>query len=148
MLTTALFVLHFVLTCVMAGIMWFVQLCYYPNLAAVGRDAFVGYQKEHIRRITVIAWSMLFLELITAIALVCVPHHRGVSLGLIVNLALLLGIWWSTFFVQVPLHQLLEQGWDEAAHARLVRSNWFRTVVYTIRGAVIIGVLTTALGPI
>ena len=90
MFATALFVLHFVLTCVMAGNMWFVQICYYPNLAAVGREAFVGYQKEHIRRITVVAWTMLFLELITAIALVCVPHHRGVWVGLIVNLALLL----------------------------------------------------------
>jgi hypothetical protein len=148
MLTTALFVLHFVVTCVMAGIMWFVQICYYPNLAAVGRDAFVGYQKEHIRRVTRTAWTMLFVELITAIVLVCVPHHRGVWLGLIANLALLLGIWWSTFFVQVPLHHLLEQGWDETAHARLVRTNWFRTAVYTVRGAVVIGVLWTALQPV
>lgn len=148
MLANALFVLHFVVTCVMAGNMWFVQICYYPNLAAVGREAFVGYQKEHIRRITVVAWTMLFLELITAIALVCVPHQRGVWLGLIGNLALLLGIWWSTFFVQVPLHHLLEQGWDEGTHARLVRTNWFRTVVYTVRGAVIIGVLWTVLQPV
>jgi hypothetical protein len=148
MFVTALFVLHFVVTCVMAGIMWFVQICYYPNLAAVGRDAFISYQKEHIRRITRIAWTMLFVELITAIVLVCVPHSRWVWAGLIVNLVLLLGIWWSTFFVQVPLHQLLEQGWDEAAHLRLVRTNWFRTVVYTLRGAVVIAVLWTALQPV
>lgn len=148
MFATALFLLHFVVTCVMAGIMWFVQICYYPNLAAVGRDAFVFYQREHVRRITRIAWTMLFLELISAIGLVCVPHTRWVWAGLGVNLVLLLGIWWSTFFVQVPLHHTLEQGWDAAAHARLVRTNWFRTVVYTIRGAVVIAVLWTALQPV
>jgi len=141
MLTNALFIVHFVVTCVMAGIMWFVQICYYPNLAAVGREAFISYQKEHIRRVTRIAWTMLFVELITAIVLVCVPHIRWIWAGLLVNLVLLLGIWWSTFFVQVPLHNTLEQGWDEAAHMRLVRTNWFRTVVYTLRSALIIAVL-------
>jgi hypothetical protein len=145
LITNSLFVLHFVVTCVMAGIMWFVQICYYPNLAAVGRESFISYQKEHIRRITRIAWTMLFLELISAIVLVCVPHHRWVWLSLAVNLVLLLGIWWSTFFVQVPLHQTLEQGWDPQAHSRLVRTNWFRTVVYTVRSAVVIAVLWNAL---
>jgi len=148
MLATGLFVLHFVLTCVMGGIMWFVQICYYPNLAVVGRDAFIGYQREHIRRITRIAWTMLFVEMITAIVLVCVPHSGGIRTGLVVNLLLLLGIWGSTFFVQVPLHQRLEQGWDEAVHVRLVRTNWFRTVVYTIRGAVVIGILWTSMRPV
>jgi hypothetical protein len=148
MITSGLFVLHFAVTCVMAGIMWFVQICYYPNLAVVGRDAFVFYQREHVRRVTAVAWTMLFLELITAIVLVCVPHAGWTWAGLVVNLALLLGIWWSTFFVQVPLHRVLEQGWDEAAHARLVRTNWFRTVVYTLRGAVVIAVLFAALQPV
>lgn len=148
MLVSGLFVLHFVVTCVMAGIMWFVQICYYPNLAVVGRDAFVYYQREHVRRVTRIAWTMLCLELISAIVLVCVPHNRWIWASLGINLALLLGIWWSTFFVQVPLHHTLEQGWDEAAHARLVRTNWFRTVVYTVRGAVVIAVLWTALQPV
>lgn len=148
MFTTALFVLHFVVTCGMGGIMWFVQICYYPNLAVVGRDAFVEYQRAHIRRINRIAWTMLFLELITAIVLACVPHDREVWSSLVVNLALLLGIWWSTFFVQVPLHHRLEQGWDEAAHLRLLRTNWFRTVVYTLRVALVIAVLWTGLQPV
>lgn len=147
MFTTALFVLHVVVTCVMAGIMWFVQIVYYPNLAAVGRDAFVSYQREHVRRVTAIAWTMLFLELISGIALVCVPHAGWVWGSLIANVLLLLGIWWSTFFVQVPLHHTLEQGWDEAAHRRLLRTNWFRTVVYTLRGMVIVALLSTALQP-
>lgn len=148
MIAAGMFVLHFVVTCVMAGIMWFVQIVYYPNLAVVGRDSFVFYQQEHVRRVTVIAWTMLFLELISGIVLVCLRHAPWIWAGLLVNIVLLLGIWWSTFFVQVPLHHLLEQGWDEAAHARLVRTNWFRTVVYTVRGAVIIPILLTSLQPV
>lgn len=147
MIAAGLFVLHVAVTYVMAGIMWFVQIVYYPNLAVVGRESFVSYQREHVRRVTRIAWTMLFLELISGIAIACVPHGGWIRGGLIANLLLLLGIWWSTFFVQVPLHHTLEQGWDETAHARLVRTNWFRTVVYTVRGLVIIAVLLAEVRP-
>lgn len=148
MVASGLFVLHVVVTCVMAGIMWFVQIVYYPNLAVVGRDAFVSYQREHVRRVTAVAWTMLFLELVSGVAIACLPHAGWVWVSLIANAVLLLGIWCSTFFVQVPLHHTLEQGWDEAAHSRLVRTNWFRTVVYTLRSIVIIAVLWAALPPV
>lgn len=148
MLASGLFVLHAVVTYVMAGVMWFVQLAYYPNLAVVGRDAFVAYQKEHIRRITAIAWTMLWLELLSGIALACVPRAGWIRGSLILNALIILGIWWSTFFVQVPLHRVLEQGWDDAAHRRLVRTNWFRTAAYTVRGLIVLAVLCAVLRPL
>ena len=39
----------------MAGIMWFVQIAYYPNLACIGPAEFIRYQQEHIRRVTAVA---------------------------------------------------------------------------------------------
>lgn len=147
MLPFALFVLHFAVTCAMGGIMWFVQLAYYPNLAVVGRDSFTNYQKAHIRRITRIAWTMLFIELGTGLALPCVPPTETPRTLLVLNAALLLAIWWSTWFVQVPLHQTLERGWEERAHFRLVRTNWFRTVLYTLRGMLLLYVLWLVVAP-
>jgi hypothetical protein len=141
MLPEILLLIHAVATFVVAGNMWFVQLAYYPNLAAVGRDAFVGYQKEHIRRITAVAWTMLTIELVTGAALVFVRPATVPAAVVMVNAVLILGIWWSTWFVQVPLHHVLEQGWDEAAHRRLVGSNWFRTIVYTVRGLLVVYLL-------
>jgi hypothetical protein len=146
MLSEVLLLIHAVATFVVAGNMWFVQIAYYPNLAAVGRDAFVGYQKEHIRRVTAVAWTMLTIELVTGIALVFVPPASvppGVVIG---NAALILSIWWSTWFVQVPLHHVLEQGWDESAHRRLVGTNWFRTIVYTLRGLLVVYLLWVLMG--
>jgi hypothetical protein len=141
MLPLALFLLHFTVTCAMGGIMWFVQLAYYPNLAAVGRDSVVHYQREHIRRITGIAWTMLVIELATALALVFVSPARVPHAIVLTNAALVVAIWCSTWFVQVPLHKVLEQRWDGSAHARLVRTNWFRTIVYTLRGALLLGAM-------
>jgi len=141
MLAEILLLIHAVATFIVAGNMWFVQIAYYPNLAAVGRDAFVAYQKEHVRRITAVAWTMLTIELVTGAALVFVRPAAVPFSVVIVNAALILSIWWSTWFVQVPLHHHLEEGWDAAAHRRLVGTNWFRTVVYTVRGLLVVYLL-------
>lgn len=50
------------------------------------------------------------------------------------GLAILGIIWISTAFVQVPLHARLEGGWDGVAIERLIRSNWLRTIPWTMRG--------------
>jgi hypothetical protein len=145
MLADLVLLIHAVATCIVAGNMWFVQIAYYPNLAAVGREAFVGYQKEHVRRITAVAWTMLSIELATGAALVFVHHATVPAAVVIVNAGLILSIWWSTWFVQVPLHHVLEQGWNEGAHRRLVGTNWFRTVVYTARGLLVVWLLWVAI---
>ena len=143
MIALILFLIHVVVTYVMAGVMWFVQLAYYPNLAAVGEDAFVGYQRAHVRRITRPAWMLLSLELISGF-LLAVWGFEPVSAGLLFsNLALIVAIWCSTWFVQVPLHHRLEHAWDPQLHHRLVASNWFRTLIYTIRGLVVLYTLWT-----
>ena len=49
---------------------------------------------------------------------------------------LLLLIWLSTAFLQVPLHRRLAAGYDSRTATRLVRSNWVRTIAWTVRGVV------------
>lgn len=141
MFPLTLFLVHVVVTYVMAGVMWFVQLAYYPNLAAVGEDAFVGYQREHVRRITRPAWTLLSLELMSGVLLALLGFESVPGGLLFTNLVLIVAIWWSTWFVQVPLHQRLELAWDSRLHYRLVSSNWFRTFIYTIRGLMVLYVL-------
>jgi hypothetical protein len=60
------------------------------------------------------------------------------------GLGLALGIWTSTFTVQVPLHRRLERGFDAAVHGRLVRSNWLRTGGWTARGALAVWMVAAA----
>ncbi len=138
MLSLIVFLAHLVVTYVMAGVMWFVQLAYYPNLAVVGEQSFVGYQREHVRRITRPAWTLLTLELLSGILLMFLGFEGIPSAVLIVNVALIGAVWCSTWFVQVPLHHKLEEGWDQQLHRRLVWTNWFRTHIYTIRGLIVL----------
>ena len=47
-------------------------------------------------------------------------------------------IWFSTAFVQVPQHNILAAGFDNAAYRTLVTSNWIRTVARSLRGLLVL----------
>jgi multisubunit Na+/H+ antiporter MnhB subunit len=47
---------------------------------------------------------------------------------------LLAVIWASTAFLQVPMHNVLTDGFNAEAHGRLVQTNWIRTIGWTLRG--------------
>jgi hypothetical protein len=136
-----LLLVHFAASFIMLGVMWFVQIAYYPNLQYIGGPEFIRYQQEHIRRVTAIAWAMLIVELITAAVLPFFPALLWRRWALFLNLLLLLVIWCSTWSVQVPLHKILEQGFEAEAHRRLVRSNWVRTICYSLRGVILLSLL-------
>ena len=55
------------------------------------------------------------------------------TLPLIAGLVLA-GVHLSTITLQVPAHGRLEHGWDPIVADRLVRTNWIRTIGWTIRG--------------
>jgi hypothetical protein len=57
---------------------------------------------------------------------------------------LLLGVWGSTFLLQVPCHDRLSASWDEAVHARLVATNWLRTILWTLRLGLLVGAFVTS----
>lgn len=121
----------------LAGLVWFVQVVHYPLLARVGESGFVSYEREHTRRTTWLVAPLMLVEGIAVAALVVLDPGVATALGAV----LLAGIWASTFLVQVPCHRVLERGWDAAAHRRLVRSNWVRTLLWTARSAIAVALL-------
>ena len=57
---------------------------------------------------------------------------------LLTALVLLLVVWGSTTFVQVPLHGRLARGLDATALRRLVLTNWIRTAAWTLRAGLLV----------
>jgi hypothetical protein len=43
--------------------------------------------------------------------------------------------------LQVPLHTRLARGFDPAAHRQLVRTNWLRTLAWTLRALLLLPAL-------
>ncbi len=129
--------LNLISTWYMVGLIWMVQVVHYPLFARVGQKDYVQYQKLHQDWITPIVGVPMIVELLTAILLLRYAA-KGTSLMLVwIALGLLIVIWLSTAFLQVPCHHQLSQAFDADAHRRLVSTNWVRTAAWTLRGAMV-----------
>ncbi|MFK7998135.1 MAG: hypothetical protein AB8H86_01015 [Polyangiales bacterium] len=120
---------HSTSTVAMCAVIWFVQLVHYPLFARVGASEFKRYEQEHVQRITWIVAPLMLVELAAAVWLVA----DAPTLVHIIGLGLVGVIWLSTLFLQVPLHSQLSEGYDDALVHRLVRSNWVRTIAWSVR---------------
>lgn len=122
---------HSATTWALVGLIWVIQLVHYPLFGHVGRETFQLYHKRHTTQITWVVAPLMFTEVTTAVWLVFAGSHEPWLLASLVPLA---GIWLSTWWVQIPLHERLAKGFDEQTHRRLVTSNWWRTAAWTLRG--------------
>ena len=50
----------------------------------------------------------------------------------------------TTLRLSVPNHERLGHGFDRTAHVALVRTNWFRPLAWTARGALVLWMLVAA----
>lgn len=125
--------LHAAATLAMCGLIWFVQVVHYPLFALVGRGEFAGYERTHARRTGWVVGPFMAVEGLTALALLAAPPAGLGRVAPAAGFALLLLIWASTAWLQVPAHRRLEKGFDADCQRRLVRTNWIRTVLWTLR---------------
>jgi hypothetical protein len=129
----------------MFGVILTVQLVHYPLFAIVGDLRFVSYHKQHMRRIGHVVVLPMIVEIGSAVALLFWRPEAVHPWLVWTGLALLAVIWISTWFVQVPRHNDLTKGFDSVAHARLVRSNWIRTVGWGVRSALVLAMIQAAM---
>lgn len=126
------------------GLIWFVQLVHYPLLAMVGEDRFFNYHRSHTRWTTLAVAPAMLVELFLAIAVAWYVPWSPLSWA---GLGLVGALWLSTFFIQVPMHaKLSADGYDPLTVRRLVRSNWLRTIAWTLRGIAAAWMLVQTIG--
>ncbi len=135
-----LLLVHAAATLFMTGLIWFVQIVHYPLFAAVGADGFARYEQLHSARTTWVVMPVMLVELATAALLLWMADAQTRSLAR-AGAALLAVIWLSTFFLQVPRHSQLTAGFDPAAHAALVSTNWIRTLAWSARAVLALALL-------
>jgi hypothetical protein len=120
-------------TLMMTGLIWFVQIVHYPLFAIVGADESAEYEARHTRRTTWIVAPLMCCEAVSAVVIAVVPAigaPRGPAWG---GVALVVIIWLSTAFLQVPCHRRLARGFEIPTIRRLVLTNWIRTVSWSLR---------------
>ena len=82
-----------------------------------------------------IVMPFMIIELITSIILYT---NDTSSLIFSLNLGIVLLIWCSTFFIQLPIHNILSKEKDKKMIKKLVNTNWIRTFLWTFRMLLII----------
>lgn len=130
-----LFFLNVVSAFLLTGIIWTIQIVHYPSFYYIDKQSFVNFHQFHEYRISIIVMPLMFIELISSIALY-INDMSNITFAL--NLIIVGLIWCSTFFIQVPIHNILSQKKDNKMIKKLVNTNWIRTFLWSIRMLLII----------
>ena len=138
----SLTVWHALATFGLLGLIWVVQLAIYPLFAKVGRAEFARYHEAYCARIAWVVAPLMFIELLSAIALLYVASGPFQEAELWWGLAAIVAIWVSTAALSVPEHRRLLKGFDQRAFQRLVWTNWIRTALWTARAVWIAATLS------
>ena len=133
-----IFLTHLFFTLFNTGLIWTIQLVHYPLFLKVGPDHFVDYEHDHTTKISYLVIPSMITELATGI-LLTVSNGITSIYGLLFLLLSL--IWVSTFLLQVPLHNALNHAYDPEKIRRLVNTNWIRTIAWTLKSIILLGIL-------
>ena len=125
---------HFLSTSLMVGIIWVIQLLHYPTFHFIKESDYVEFQHFHMQRISFIVVPVMIIELLSGFMLV---YYFRSNL-LILCLIILLFIWLITFVFFTKLHQSLLDGYDKKIVDKLVKINWSRTVLWSLRLIILI----------
>lgn len=120
----------------MAGVISVIQLIHYPSFIMMDRNQFSNFHRLHTKALGMIAGPVMIIELVSAIWLA-----KNGSLIFLVNLVAVSLLWFFTFFVSVPSHNVLAAGFDQKEWRRLVSTNWFRTLLWWGRTLLLVAAL-------
>jgi len=138
-------VAHLVSTVFLTGMIWTIQIVHYPLFALVGPERFPAYEAAHSARITAVIALPWAVQGLTMLALLLAPP-AGLPRALIWAAAVLAALpVVVTVAASVPAHSVLGNGFDAAAHVRLVTTNWLRTAAWTAHTGVAVGMLVVLL---
>ncbi|MCB1144332.1 MAG: hypothetical protein H7A24_18065 [Leptospiraceae bacterium] len=138
--TKYIFVSNLFSTFFMTGLIFLIQIVHYPLFDLVSEERFLKYHSEHSRLITFIVLPMMLTELMSSIFLIPDNPYLNRTMAILL-LALCVGIWVSTAFVQVPYHNLLAGGKSSNLISKLTNSNWIRTLLWSLRSGILIWIL-------
>jgi len=130
--------LHTSSTLIMVGVIWYVQLVHYPLFYLADESRFIDFEAQHTRRTSWVVIPPMLAELVTAFLLL-VSRPAAISFtNATTGMGLVVLIWFSTFLLQVPQHEILSKGYNQQACIKLVNTNWIRTVAWSARGVLAI----------
>lgn len=119
---------------ILFGVIWTIQLVHYPAFRYISYKDFIDFEAHHTFNISLIVIPLMILELISAAILVYFESHYLTQL----NMVIVFFIWMVTFLFSVPCHKILANGKNHLAIEKLNKTNWLRTMAWSIKGCVLL----------
>lgn len=133
--------IHAFATWVMIGLVFFVQVVYYPLYKRL-KGKLTVYDEDDIKHMGFLVAPVYFFEFISAIVLVFYKYSDLVYKILSgVNLLLLISIWIVSYILQVRRFGERTVLFLDKMHNFLLTSNWYRTGVWLLRGFIVLAML-------
>lgn len=123
--------LHLIATSMMVAIIWMVQILHYPSFLFVDKKQYTEFQQFHMKKISYIIVPIMLLELFSGFGILF--YIEKAQLSLYASLTLLVLIWVITGLFFTKYHTELSKKYNRNTILRLIRFNWIRTVLWTIR---------------
>ena len=123
----------------MTGLIWIVQLVHYPSFHYVGADNFKAFQLHHVNSIDKIVIPVMIAEIATSFGLAWMDGFLSLNAA---GFYIVILIWVCTGLFSVPTHTKLESLKNEPAIRKLVSTNWFRTVLWSLKSSLNFYLLT------
>ena len=114
---------------ILVGVIMMTQILSYPLLLKLSKSDYYDYYDSYTRRISFIVIPLMTFEVLLTIIL-------NISLNnfyLFTSNILLLVIWGSTFFIQVPIHNKLSSNHSYSLINKLIFTNWIRTIAWIFK---------------
>ena len=133
-----LLMIHIISTSIMVGVIWVMQLVHYPSFKYVNESDYIIFQKFHMSNISYIVFPAMFTELITGL-LIFFSGEK--SLFFVLSLICLFLIWVITGVLFTKFHNILQKGKDLKMIEKMIKANWTRTLLWTLRIIMILFVI-------
>ena len=130
--------IHIISTSIMVGVIWVIQLVHYPSFKYVNESDYINFQKYHMSNISYIVFPVMFTELITALIILFFGEK---SLFFVLSLICLFLIWVITGVLFTKYHSILKEGKDLMIIEKMIKANWIRALLWTMRLIMILFVI-------
>ena len=118
----------------LVGLIWTIQIVQYPTFHWVEEQNWKTFHAKYTQRISLLVMPLMLSELAISLYL---AYHSFTEYILLLLLVIL--VWISTFFIQVPLHSKLSDSKDPKVIKQLINSNWIRTALWSIKAVILLG---------
>ena len=119
------------------GFIWMVQLVHYPGFRLIDSQSSHGYHTFHMQAITPLVWILIVVEMISNLGIVFELGTDLKNLLPLIAFLILILIWTHTVVIAIPLHKKLTEEFDNQTIKRLIQTNWWRTIGWTIKSVLL-----------